>query len=350
MTNHNSPLARWTASKHTTDAIGGTAERAPEKRKFISPLSLFARRQQAIPPVAQAPGLDENDTANSRDAEPSLSDLMSKISAPEAIAEAPLLLETDADEDEFSSDLQFVELEDDLDMRPVDADILTDVAEQSEKSNVAEEDVWVAESDSDLESEETPDQAETAALANEADPAPVAVAVEPAPAVEEIQDVPTPVVAPPPARNTSRVKTTFLGFERSDGRIEDVFDRARDSVSAERIMFPVGWMVVVDGPGRGTSFTLLAGVSQIGRGEDQAVQLNFGDNGISRSNHAAIAYDDEERKFYLGHGGKSNIVRLNGKPVLSTEPLGNGDRIRIGETTLSFVAFCGADFNWSADN
>jgi hypothetical protein len=279
---------------------------------------------------------------------------MSKISAPEAIPEGPLLLKNDVDEDDFSSDLQFVELEDDLDMEPVDSDVLSDVAEQSEKSDIADEEIWVAETDVASEREETPAQIESAALVTETDPAPLVAAVEPAPAiaptVEEIQDVPAPVVAPPPARNTSRVKTTFLGFERSDGRIEDVFDRARDSVSAERVMFPVGWMVVVDGPGRGNSFTLLAGVSQIGRGDDQAVQLNFGDNGISRSNHAAIAYDDEERKFYLGHGGKSNIVRLNGKPVLSTEPLGNGDRIRIGETTLSFVAFCGSDFNWSADN
>lgn len=153
-----------------------------------------------------------------------------------------------------------------------------------------------------------------------------------------------------PARRSSRVKTTFLGFERSDGRIEDVFEKSREVAAGNHVMFPVGWIVIVDGPGRGGSFTLQAGVSQIGRGDDQAVQLNFGDNGISRSNHAAIAYDDEDRKFYLGHGGKSNIVRLNGKPVLSTEPLEDGDRIRIGETTLVLVAFCGADFQWNDQN
>jgi pSer/pThr/pTyr-binding forkhead associated (FHA) protein len=68
---------------------------------------------------------------------------------------------------------------------------------------------------------------------------------------------------------------------------------------------------------------------------------------ISRENHAAIAYDEEQSAFFIGHGGKANIVRLNGRPVLSTEELSTGDRIRIGETTLQFVAMCGPEFNWN---
>ena len=87
----------------------------------------------------------------------------------------------------------------------------------------------------------------------------------------------------------------------------------------------------------------------IGRGDDQAICLDFGDTSISRDNHASIAFDDESGQFFLGHGGKSNIVRLNGRPVLSTEDLGNGDEIRLGETTLKFTAFCGPDFNWAAE-
>ena len=110
--------------------------------------------------------------------------------------------------------------------------------------------------------------------------------------------------------------------------------------------FPVGWIIVIEGPGRGSCFTLFNGVSQIGRGEEQAVRLNFGDTSISRNNHAAVAYDDEQSKFFLGHGGTSNLVRLNGRPVLSTEELSHGDAIRIGETTLKFIALCGEDFSW----
>ena len=113
---------------------------------------------------------------------------------------------------------------------------------------------------------------------------------------------------------------------------------------------PVGWIAVVDGPGRGATFALGNGVSTIGRGAGQSLQLDFGDTSISRENHASLAYDPETRGFYLGHGGKANLVRLNGKPVLSTETLRNGDEIRLGETRLRFVALCGESFDWGDDS
>jgi hypothetical protein len=113
-------------------------------------------------------------------------------------------------------------------------------------------------------------------------------------------------------------------------------------------MFPTGWLVVKAGPGLGTAFALSQGVSQIGRGTDQTVALDFGDMAISRQNHAAIAYDAGTHQFHIGHGGKSNLVRLNGKPLLSTEVVGDGDEIQIGETTLILKVLCTPSFNWSA--
>ncbi|MBL3703228.1 FHA domain-containing protein [Sulfitobacter sp. BDSS02] len=162
----------------------------------------------------------------------------------------------------------------------------------------------------------------------------------------------SPVDVPAPAagrasRRAGRVKTRLLGFSTNETQAADPFAEspAPRSTQAE---FPVGWLIIVNGPGRGTCFTLQNGVAQIGRGEDQAVRLDFGDNSISRANHAAVAYDAESRKFYLGHGGKANLVRLNNRPVLSTEELDTGNLIRIGETTLRFVALCGKDFDWTA--
>jgi hypothetical protein len=151
-------------------------------------------------------------------------------------------------------------------------------------------------------------------------------------------------------RSAGRVKTRLLGFQADDGGAKDVFARNEEKESegvAAPTLFPAGWIVVIEGPGRGSCFTVHTGVSQIGRGEDQAVRLDFGDTSISRNNHAAVAYDDEQGKFFLGHGGKSNLVRLNGMPVLSTEAMSNGDTIRIGETTLKFIAMCGEEFTWS---
>ena len=175
----------------------------------------------------------------------------------------------------------------------------------------------------------------------EMDDAPAAMAATPAAA--------TPAPLGRAGRQAGRAKTRLLGFQSAAGPEADLFNKPAAEAPTPQAgpdMFPLGWIVVVDGPGRGASFALTNGVCQIGRSAEQSVPLAFGDNSISRENHAAIAYDDEQNMFFLGHGGKSNLVRLNGKPVLSTEELSNGDQIRLGETTLKFVALCGGDFSW----
>lgn len=110
-----------------------------------------------------------------------------------------------------------------------------------------------------------------------------------------------------------------------------------------------GWIVIVKGPGRGGFRPVFVGMNAVGRGEDQRVCLDFGDESISREEHAFITYDDEARTFYLQHGGKSNLVRLGSKPVLSPTELKPNDIFRIGNTTLRFVACCGPDFSWTND-
>jgi hypothetical protein len=143
---------------------------------------------------------------------------------------------------------------------------------------------------------------------------------------------------------SGRAKTRILGFHAAE-IAPDVFS-APTAPSAAAGQFPAGWLVVVDGPGRGASFTVGAGVSTIGRDTDQTICLDFGDMSVSRQNHASVAYDDEQNRFFIGHGGKSNIVRRNCNPVLATEDLADADLIRIGKTTLRFVALCGPDFTW----
>ena len=162
--------------------------------------------------------------------------------------------------------------------------------------------------------------------------------------------------AEPERRRPTRSKTRILGFELQPASVVPLFDDTERSpvpVAAAapgqgHVMFPTGWLVVKGGPGRGTAFALSQGVSQIGRGSDQTVALDFGDMAISRQNHAAVAYDASSHRFHIGHGGKSNLVRLNGKPLLSTEALVDGDEIQIGETTLVMKVLCTPAFNWSA--
>ncbi|MEM9910728.1 MAG: FHA domain-containing protein [Pseudomonadota bacterium] len=160
-----------------------------------------------------------------------------------------------------------------------------------------------------------------------------------------------PIAVPRPSSERSggrsgRVKTRILGFSGSDSQEPNPFAREVGTPTAKGASFPVGWLTVIDGPGRGASITLYDGVSQIGRGKTQAVQLDFGDNSISRENHAAIAFDSEQNEFFIGHGGKANLVRLNNQPVLSTQKITSHDTIRIGETTLLLIGLCGPDFSW----
>ncbi|MBV7396959.1 FHA domain-containing protein [Mameliella sp. DP3N28-2] len=150
-----------------------------------------------------------------------------------------------------------------------------------------------------------------------------------------------------PARPASeRVKTRLLGFN-SDPTGQDPLAAPAAQPTQDAPRFPIGWIVVIDGPGRGACFTLTAGLSTIGRDADQTVTLDFGDTAISRERHVAIAYDEEDNRTYVGHGGKANIVRLNDKPLLSTEELQHGDSIRIGKTVLRFVGFCDDGFSWA---
>lgn len=146
------------------------------------------------------------------------------------------------------------------------------------------------------------------------------------------------------AGKSGRVKTRLLGFSAGAIERKDPF-YASASLGTQ---FPVGWLVVTSEKGRGAAFALHDGVSKIGRGTDQTVCLNFGDNSISRDNHLSIAFDAEQNKFFVGHSGKTNLVRLNNKPLLSTEELRSKDMIRLGETTLRFVALCEDDFGWDS--
>lgn len=180
-------------------------------------------------------------------------------------------------------------------------------------------------------------------------PPPDVVVPEPETAAPEA--TPQPEHAP---RRSGRARTRLLGFGAGADVVADPIVQARTGASAgppiEARINPVGWVAITKGPGTGQHFALFGGVSMVGRGEDQGIRLDFGDQAISRQNHAALAYDPEDNKFYLGHGGKSNIIKLNGRPVLSTEEMFNGDTIRIGETTLRFVALCSADFQWGVSS
>ncbi len=109
---------------------------------------------------------------------------------------------------------------------------------------------------------------------------------------------------------------------------------------------PVGWLVVINGPGQGNVVTLGNGMNSIGRDSAERLSLDFGDEMISRSDHASITYDPRGKKFYIKHGGGTNLTYVNDQPVLSPQELPPHTHIMIGNTTLRFVPLSGEQFDW----
>ncbi|MGE5147229.1 MAG: FHA domain-containing protein, partial [Candidatus Eiseniibacteriota bacterium] len=133
-------------------------------------------------------------------------------------------------------------------------------------------------------------------------------------------------------------KTQLMGARRPSGETAQKKDGMDDPV--------VGWLVVVDGPGKGISVTLGYGMNSIGRSSSDRVALDFGDQQISRSSHAIVTYDPRGRKYFVQHGGGKNLTYIGDQPVLTPLELKGGEEILLGETKLRFVPFCGKDFDW----
>lgn len=201
---------------------------------------------------------------------------------------------------------------------------------------------------------EFPNPAPTPAPEPQPEPAPVATAPAPArkreaPATStESDDVSTfgdPAIRRPRPKR-GHVKTRLLGFENETSKPDEEATAEFTAEPEARPRCPVGWLVVIEGPGAGEWFTLSGGLASIGRGKDQTVALDFGDMAISRQNHAALAYDPTDNSFLLGHGASANTVLVNGTPLTGTLALSDRDQITIGETTLRLVALCDKTFNW----
>lgn len=110
---------------------------------------------------------------------------------------------------------------------------------------------------------------------------------------------------------------------------------------------PSGWLVIVAGPGKGNACILRHGRNSIGRNSTERISLDYGDEMISRSNHAVVTYDPNGRQFYIQQGQGTNLIYIDGKPVLEARLLEPLTHIRIGRTTLRFIPLCGASFDWS---
>jgi len=143
-----------------------------------------------------------------------------------------------------------------------------------------------------------------------------------------------------------KTRVMFPG-QKAQQRKQKVVEQEQDEGDKAMDDPVVGWLVVVDGPGRGHASALGYGMNSIGRASTERISLDYGDTDMSRTKHTLITYDPRGRKFYLQHGGGQNLTYLkNGSPVLTPVEINGGEEIIVGQTTLRFVPFCGELFDW----
>lgn len=108
----------------------------------------------------------------------------------------------------------------------------------------------------------------------------------------------------------------------------------------------VGWLVVIEGPGRGAALPIGYGNNRVGRSATEDIILDFGDGQISRENHAIITYDGKHRRFYIQQGAGRNLTHVDDELVMVPVEMKGGETVSMGDTKVRFVPFCGADFDW----
>jgi pSer/pThr/pTyr-binding forkhead associated (FHA) protein len=114
-------------------------------------------------------------------------------------------------------------------------------------------------------------------------------------------------------------------------------DNLSTQVITDASNIKVASLKVVDGPGKGQERPVFSGTNQVGRSADNRIPLDFGDNTISRQQHAVISFDSASHEFRIFDGGKQNPVHVNGERLSGDRALFDGDTIKIGLTTLRFA-------------
>lgn len=105
----------------------------------------------------------------------------------------------------------------------------------------------------------------------------------------------------------------------------------------------VGWLVCICGEMKGKDYRLYPGFNRIGR--EISSDICIQDPEVSRENHCSLVYDEKSGQFYVVPG-KGTLTYLNEEAVQEAVKLQEGDKIRIGGSTLELAAFCKGEHTW----
>ena len=110
-----------------------------------------------------------------------------------------------------------------------------------------------------------------------------------------------------------------------------------------------GWLVCIKGDDIGNDFRLHFDTNTVGRTDPETncfPDVSLSDMTVSRR-HFIITYDPHHDDYNLAYDGGKARIYINGKRFRNTDvELHSGDVIEVGDTTLVFVAFEGANKIW----
>lgn len=130
--------------------------------------------------------------------------------------------------------------------------------------------------------------------------------------------------------------------EESGDENRTVLDEESEKLIAH--CFITGWLVCVEGPERGRDYRIRYGFNRIGRSHKMDICI-FEDDQITRDVHCSIVYENKNNEFLL-IPGKGSLTWKENELVNQPVKLSTGDRFRIGETILEFIAFCRDNIKW----
>lgn len=138
----------------------------------------------------------------------------------------------------------------------------------------------------------------------------------------------------PPAAQDATARTTAVFRRPPDAAAEPSGlpgPPARPAPGADQVLFGSGTLLITRGPGNVVRFLLDRTIMGVGRHPDSEIFLD--DVTVSRC-HAQIRWLDN--KYWIVDIGSLNGIAVNGVQVES-QPLADGDEIKIGVFRLSFA-------------
>lgn len=142
---------------------------------------------------------------------------------------------------------------------------------------------------------------------------------------------PVAAVAAPPAPPPPPVERT-VSAPKLDGEADH-----------EGMRYVVGWLVGLDGPAKGESFTIRMGRNTIGRDRKSDVYVN---DEQASGHHADLVYRPDEGRFILMDHNSTNGTYVNDVELEPRRDLVDRDTVTVGRHKFLFVSLLDARFRW----